>query len=81
MADLGFRAFEDNGMKSRSIALQEKISETLVKRRMQMGVFVAHKIYWDKPNLSSGDDDYRNDFLKKDLHLKLVSLKQQKFLF
>ncbi len=63
MADLGFRAFEDNGMKSRSIALQEKISKTLVKRRMQMGVFVAHKIYWDKPNLSSGDDDYRNDFL------------------
>ena len=63
MADLGFRAFEDNGMKSRSIALQEKISQTLVKRGMKMGVFVAHKIYWDKPNLSSGDDDYRNDFL------------------
>ena len=63
MADLGFRAFEDNGMKSRSIALQEKISKTLVKRGMKMGVFVAHKIYWDKPNLSSGDDDYRNNFL------------------
>ncbi len=63
MADLGFRAFEDNGMKSRSIALQEKISKTLVKRGMKMGVFVAHKIYWDKPNLSSGDDDYRSDFL------------------
>jgi len=63
MADLGFRAFEDNGMKSRSIVLQEKISKTLVKRGMKMGVFVAHKIYWDKPNLSSGDDDYRNDFL------------------
>ena len=63
MADLGFRAFEDNGMKSRSIALQEKISKTLVKRGMKMGVFVAHKIYWDKPNLSSGDVDYRNDFL------------------
>ena len=63
MADLGFRSFEDNGMKSRSIALQEKISKTLVKRGMKMGVFVAHKIYWDKPNLSSGGDDYRNDFL------------------
>ena len=63
MADLGFRAFEDNGMKSRSIALQEKISKALVKRGMKMGVFVAHKIYWDKPNLSSGDDDYRSDFL------------------
>ena len=63
MADLGFRAFEDNGMRSRSISLQEKISNTLVKRGMKMGVFVAHKIYWDKPNLSSGDDDYRNEFL------------------
>ena len=64
MADLGFRAFEDNGMSSRSVDLQNKISKTLENRGMKMGVFVAHKIYWDKPNLSSGDDDYRNEFLK-----------------
>ncbi|PDH42713.1 MAG: xylose isomerase [Rhodothermaeota bacterium MED-G19] len=63
MADLGFRAFEDNGMSSRSVALQNKISKTLENRGMKMGVFVAHKIYWDKPNLSSGEDDYRNEFL------------------
>ena len=63
MADLGFRAFEDYGMRSRSVALQNKISKTLENRGMKMGVFVAHKIYWDKPNLSSGDDDYRNEFL------------------
>ena len=63
MADLGFRAFEDNGMRSRSVALQNKISKTLENRGMKMGVFVAHKIYWDKPNLSSGDFDYRNEFL------------------
>ena len=63
MADLGFRAFEDNGMRSRSVALQNKISKTLENRGMKMGVFVAHKIYWDKPNLSSGDYDYRNEFL------------------
>ena len=63
MADLGFRAFEDNGMSSRSVDLQNKISKTLENRGMKMGVFVAHKIYWDKPNLSSGDDDYRNEFL------------------
>ena len=67
MADLGFKAFEDNGMSSRSIALQNKISKTLVNRGMKMGVFVAHKIYWEKPNLSSGDDDYRDEFLK---HIK-----------
>ena len=64
MADLGFKAFEDNGMSSRSIALQNKISKTLVNRGMKMGVFVAHRIYWEKPNLSSGDDDYRDEFLK-----------------
>ncbi|MFL2995681.1 MAG: hydroxypyruvate isomerase family protein [Cytophagales bacterium] len=63
MADLGFRAFEDNGMRSRSTSLQEKISNTLVQRGMKMGVFVAHKIYWDKPNLASGDSDFRNEFL------------------
>ena len=63
MADLGFRAFEDNGMRSRSVALQNKISKTLENRGMNMGVFVSHKIYRDKPNLSSGYDDYRNEFL------------------
>ena len=63
MADLGFRAFEDNGMRSRSTSLQDKISNTLVQRGMKMGVFVAHKIYWDKPNLASGDSDFRNEFL------------------
>ncbi len=63
MADLGFRAFEDNGMSSRSVVLQNKISKTLENRGMKMGVFVAHKIYWDKPNLSSGENDYRNEFL------------------
>ena len=67
MADLGFRAFEDNGMSSRSVALQNKISKTLENRGMKMGVFVAHKIYWDKPNLASGDDDLRNEFLN---HIK-----------
>ena len=63
MADLGFRAFEDNGMRSRSTSLQDKISNTLVQRGMKMGVFVAHKIYWDKPNLASGDSEFRNEFL------------------
>lgn len=63
MADKGFTAFEDNGMKGRSVALQEKMASTLIKRGMAMGVFVAHKIYWDKPHLASGDKDLRNEFL------------------
>ena len=48
MADVGFRAFEDNNMKQRSVSIQEKISSTLTNRDMRMGVFVAHKIYWNE---------------------------------
>ena len=40
-ADLGFTAWEDNGMKGRSVEDQEKITQTMQKLGMQMGVFVA----------------------------------------
>ena len=65
MADSGFTAFEDNGMKGRSIAMQEKMARTMVKRNMTMGVFVAHKIYWKEPNLASGKDSFRKEFLQQ----------------
>jgi hydroxypyruvate isomerase len=64
MADNGFKAFEDNDMKNRSISMQEKIGSTLNKRNMSMGVFVAHKIYWNEPNLASGNKNKREEFLK-----------------
>ena len=64
MADNGVKAFEDNGMKNRSISMQEKIGSTLNKRNMSMGVFVAHKIYWNEPNLASGNKNKREEFLK-----------------
>lgn len=64
MADQGFTAFEDNGMKGRSIETQEKMAKTMVKKNMTMGVFVAHKIYWKEPNLASGNLDKRQEFLK-----------------
>lgn len=54
MADMGFTAFEDNGMKGRPIDLQEKMAGTMAKRGLEMGVFVAHKIYWKEANLASG---------------------------
>lgn len=63
MADQGFTAFEDNGMKGRSIGLQEKMASTMAQRGISMGVFVAHKIYWQKPNLASGDETLREEFL------------------
>ncbi len=63
MADQGFTAFEDNGMKGRTIELQEKMAETMADLDMQMGVFVAHKIYWKEPNLASGKEEWRTEFL------------------
>ncbi|MFC4722403.1 hydroxypyruvate isomerase family protein [Geojedonia litorea] len=64
MSDQGFTAIEDNDMRNRPIAEQEAIGKLLSDLNMDMGVFVAHKIYWDKPNLASGDLDYRKEFLK-----------------
>ena len=63
MADAGFTAFEDNGMKGREISLQEKMAQTMSKRGIEMGVFVAHQIYWQKPTLAKGDEESRNEFL------------------
>ena len=65
MADQGFTAFEDNGMKSRDLDLQNKMADTMVKRGLSMGVFVAHNIYWKEPNLASGDEKYRKEFLSQ----------------
>ncbi|MBT8298813.1 MAG: TIM barrel protein [Maribacter sp.] len=63
MADQGFTAFEDNGMRNRTTELQEKIAKTMKDRGLQMGVFVAHEIYWREPNLASGDKAKREEFL------------------
>ena len=63
MADQGFRSFEDNDMRTRSVKLQEKMSQTMQQRNLKMGVFVAHDIAWKRPNLASGDIDEQNAFL------------------
>lgn len=63
MADQGFTALEDNGMMGRDKALQEQIGQLLNKLSMSMGVFVAHKIYWNEPSLSNGKADKREEFL------------------
>lgn len=64
MYDQGFRALEDNGMKKRSVADQERIARKMQHLGMAMGVFVAHKIHWKEPNLTSGKKEYRDAFLK-----------------
>lgn len=63
MADQGFRAFEDNGMKQRPLAEQLAMDKAMRRLGIEMGVFVAHKIYWNEPNLASGDLNKRAEFV------------------
>ncbi|WP_031426533.1 hydroxypyruvate isomerase family protein [Flavimarina sp. Hel_I_48] len=65
MADQGFTAFEDNEMRNRPVELQEKMAQTMQKRGIEMGVFVAHTIYWTTPNLTSGNKALREEFLSE----------------
>ena len=65
IADSGFRAFEDNEMPKRPVALQKQIGQFLEDRGMKMGVFVAHTIAWSQPNLASGDPELRRVFLEE----------------
>jgi hydroxypyruvate isomerase len=67
MADQGFTAFEDNEMRDRPLELQNQMAKVIEKRGLEMGVFVAHKIYWKEPNLASGNKELREEFLE---HIK-----------
>ena len=63
MAEQGFTAYEDNGMKGRSEETQRRIADALDEHDMQMGVFVAHSISWGEPALVTGEDEPRQKFL------------------
>jgi len=65
MSDIGFRGLEDNGMKGRSTRMQERIGRQLTDSGMEMGVFVAHTIYWSEPSLSTGDPEKLDQFLSE----------------
>lgn len=65
MADNGFKSLEDNDMKKRSLEDQRAIAKRMEMHGMTMGVFVAHTIYWKEPNLASGREVWRAEFLKE----------------
>ncbi|MCL5245599.1 TIM barrel protein [Cellulophaga sp. 20_2_10] len=65
MADEGFTALEDNNMRKRDVATQEKLARTMQRLGIDMGVFVAHEISWKKPSLASGDLAIRENFLEE----------------
>ncbi len=62
MADQGFTAIEDNGMRGRPVALQEKLGKEMARLGIEMGVFVATG---DFKNVTFGSDkqEDRDKFL------------------
>jgi hydroxypyruvate isomerase len=65
MADVGFTAMEDNGMKGREIGMQKKIASKMANLGMEMGVFVAHSIDWTESTLTTGDSEKLARFLSQ----------------
>jgi hydroxypyruvate isomerase len=61
----GFTGLEDNELKRRSVADQERIGRALERLGMRMGVFVAHTIGWNEANLAGGDGAKREAFLRE----------------
>lgn len=64
MADEGFTALEDNELMSRPVPLQERIGATLARLGMTMGVFVIDGGDNWKPSLTTGQEEFRERFLK-----------------
>jgi hydroxypyruvate isomerase len=54
-ADQGFSAWEDNGLKGRSVDEQQEIARTMNSLQMEMGVFVAHGSFRE-PTFAVKDD-------------------------
>ncbi|NND31847.1 MAG: xylose isomerase, partial [Saprospiraceae bacterium] len=63
MAEQGFTALEDNYLKRREPAEQEKIGRTLSDLNMEMGVFVGGRIQSKEPTLVTQDDSIISAFL------------------
>lgn len=63
MVEQGFTAFEDNEMRNRPLVEQKAMAKLMEQKGLSMGVFVAHKIYWREPNLASGKQEWRDEFL------------------
>jgi hydroxypyruvate isomerase len=64
MSDSGFKAFEDNGMMGRTPEIQEKIGNELAKQGMIMGVFVIDSGDNWKVSLTTGKQDFKDNYIK-----------------
>lgn len=64
MHDQGFRSLEDNGMRGRPVAEQEKIGAELKRLGMRMGVFVINPDTAWTMTFAAGEASFRESFLK-----------------
>ena len=64
MADQGFTALEDNGMKGRPVEEQERIAKEMGRLNMRMGVFVASADF-NNVTFASDKQDNREKILKE----------------
>lgn len=63
IADQGFLALEDNGMKGRSKEEQETIAKAMARLNLTMGVFVVNLDTAWSPTLATGSAEARDKFL------------------
>jgi hydroxypyruvate isomerase len=63
-ADQGFTAWEDNGMRSRSIEEQEKLASAMGRLGIRMGVFVLNPDSAWGPTFSQGKQEDLDNFAK-----------------
>ena len=65
VSDVGFKALEDNGMRGRDVATQEKIANEMARLGLELGVFVATADF-QNVNFAQNSQDIR-DFIKKEM--------------
>jgi hydroxypyruvate isomerase len=64
MADQGFRSLEDNGMRGRSIAEQDRIASAMTRLGMRMGVFVLNPdTAFGKVTFAGGESAFAESFM------------------
>lgn len=64
MHDQGFRSLEDNGMRGRTVADQERIAAEMGRLGMRMGVFVLNPdTAFGKVTFAQGGEDFTGSFL------------------
>ncbi len=63
MADEGFTALEDNGMKGKPVELQDRIAQEMARLNMTMGVFVASASF-NEVTFASSDPEMRKKLVQ-----------------